>query len=109
MKSYEVVINRCYGGFSLSQEAIVLGIELAEARGCENENWVWDAEYKYGKFTGPRHDPILVEVVKRLGERASGSCAKLVVETIYTSVYKINDYDGMESVKYGDDSWVIIT
>ena len=54
----KVVINRCFGGFGLSQEALkLLGQE-------------WDSIYWPDD---KRTDSLLVEVVEELGERASGS------------------------------------
>ena len=55
--AYEVVINRCYGGFSLSQEAIVLGIDIADGSGNFPEHWVWDSVCKYGRFDGRPRNP----------------------------------------------------
>lgn len=46
-----------------------------------------------------RHDPILVRVVEELGsEKASGMCSKLAIADIGDSLYRIEDYDGYETV-----------
>lgn len=57
----------------------------------------------------PRHHPLLVKCVEELGKNASGSCANLYVETIYSRIYKINEVDGYESVQEidGEDVYVI--
>lgn len=94
---YKVVINNCYGGFSLSEEAS----EYLNERYDMNIN----PEYGFLPYSPsdgyiPRHDKRLVEVVETLGEeRASGSCSELVIVEISTPCYRIDEYDGMESVE----------
>ena len=84
----KVVINDCFGGYGLSEEAYkFLGL-------------TWDRYgYAYENYTD-RCDPKLVECVETLGEKASGSCANLVVkeydETKFS--YWISDYDGAETL-----------
>ena len=81
----KIVINRKYGGFGLSKEAYeYLGIQ-------------WD---KYGfEFEHDRTNPKLIECVEKLGEKADGRYAKLVVVEIPDDLdYEIDDYDGMERV-----------
>lgn len=53
-----------------------------------------------------RNDPILVEVVEELGEKADGAYAKLKVVEIPEGVqWYINDYDGIESINERHQSW----
>ena len=83
----KVVINRCFGGFSLSEKAYeFLGLE-------------WD---KYGyKYNGYdfRNDARLVECVETLGEEADGRFAELKVVEIPDDVeWEIEEYDGLESI-----------
>lgn len=57
----------------------------------------------------PRHDPILVDIVEELGEKANGECSKLDVVEIATPMYRIEGYDGMESIHTPEDNdWIII-
>lgn len=64
-------------------------------------------DYDYGYvYTIQRHDPILVEVVQRLGEKANGSCADLRIENIGDAKYYIEDYDGLETVKTSGPDWL---
>lgn len=50
-----------------------------------------------------RHDPILIQVIEELGDRANGECAKLkIVEVESGTLYRIDEYDGMESVETKD-------
>ena len=112
---HKIVINECYGGASLSREAVLLGRKIAN-----NDTWCAgalkgdiDARYKtvtehdYGSITVDRHDPILVQVVEQLGNRASGQCSNLAVKTITGPVYRIVDHDGFEqlSILPEDDGW----
>lgn len=45
-----------------------------------------------------RHDPALVQVVEELGDKASGECAKLRIDEV-SGPYRIDEYDGFESVE----------
>lgn len=87
----KVVINRCYGGFGLSEEAYkFLGLE-------------WD---EYGHAEIERNDPKLVECVEALGKKANGDFAKLKVVEIPDGIdYYIHDYDGIESIEENHRSW----
>ena len=80
----QVVINRCYGGFGLSAKAEeTLTTLLGEDGFNEME----------------RHSPLLVSLVKNMGERANGSFAKLEVCDIEDGLdYDVEEYDGYESI-----------
>jgi hypothetical protein len=61
-----------------------------------------DFNYQYSKHTWrysnvDRHDPVLVQVVEELGDKANGNLAKLCIEEVY-GPYSIDEYDGFESV-----------
>ena len=84
-KSMKLVVNKCYGGFSLSRRA---------ARAL-------DLGYTYDNID--RADPRLVHLVERYGfEAVSGEHAHLrVVELpVGISDWEINEYDGYETVTY---------
>ena len=54
-----------------------------------------------------RHDPILVQVVEELGDKANGECAKLAIVEI-SGPYHIDEYDGFESVETPNSyDWII--
>lgn len=57
-----------------------------------------------------RHDPILVQVIEELGDKASGQCAELRIFETESRMYRIDEYDGYESVatSYAEDDWVIV-
>ena len=53
-----------------------------------------------------RHDPALVQVVEELGKKANGDFANLQIDEVRGS-YRIDEYDGNESVMTsGDYDWI---
>jgi len=53
-----------------------------------------------------RHDPVLVQVVEELEDKASGEYAKLAIEEV-DGPYRIDEYDGNESVQTPDTyNWI---
>lgn len=80
----KIVINKCFGGFSLSDEALTLYNELTG----KNIEYSRDIE---------RHDQTLIYVVRKLGKLANGPHANLKIIEIEFD-YSIEDYDGKESV-----------
>lgn len=81
----KVVINRCYGGFSLSEKAY------------EYLDIPWDG---HGfKYNGDRTNLKLIECVEKLGKDANGEFAELKVVDIPDDVeWVIEEYDGLEWV-----------
>jgi hypothetical protein len=50
-----------------------------------------------------RTDPILVQVVEELGDKANGMCAELRITEVRAGTrYRIDEYDGNESVMTQD-------
>ena len=104
----KVVYNSCYGGFALSQKAADLIFDML------NE----DEKSKINKDLGclnyqlmdvlERHDERLVHVVEKLGKEASGSCSNLQIEEIYGVMYRIDEYDGAESVETPDSTDLVV-
>lgn len=104
----KIVINGCYGGFSLSEEAIELyltkkGLEFSKEKSeffsLVGYNYVVkDQEHWYDRDI-ERNDSVLVEVVEVLGEKANGRCADLKVVEIPDGVeWQVEEYDGNEWV-----------
>ena len=92
----KIVYNGSYGGFGLSDKAVARYWEL---KGLP----VHDAFTRYD-LEDDRADPILVQVVEELGEEANGLYANLVIIDLPKgTLYRIDEYDGMESVMTQDD------
>lgn len=111
----KVVINRCYGGFSLSREAFLELRKMGNITALEEadigENWK-DGSGPRPKnlnfFCGQisRNDPDLIKVVETLKEKANGECAKLKIVEIPDDIeWEIDDYDGLETVSEKHCSW----
>lgn len=100
----KIVLNKCYGGFSVSAAAVRFMRERGNADALavkifgEPGYWGGDHDWKsYGREFR-RDDPDLVAAVEALGEKADGSCARLSVqETPDGAEWEIDEYDGMES------------
>ena len=108
----KVVINNCYGGFSLSKEAMLRLFELGYKDEYYNEENLDSEDNLFGNYYPyiQRHDPRLIQVVEELEEYASGSCARLQVVSINSDLYLINEYDGLESIEtpYDAKPWINI-
>lgn len=93
----KIVYNSCYGGFSLSSEAVQLYMSL---KGIDNKPYMKEID---------RDDPVLVRVVEELGEAASGSLANLAIKELPSgTLYIIHEYDGWETVMTPTDfRWLV--
>lgn len=131
----KVVINRCFGGFALSREAVMLyaklkGITLypfidritKEVYGDKatldnphilihyaTQECSTEEELNDHYFSDhdiPRDDESLVQVVKELGKRANSPFSKLKVIKIPDGVeWQIEEYDGMEHIAEKHRTW----
>ena len=87
----EVLYNKCYGGYSFSKEAMR---EYYERTQKEPE------DHDQGRGI-PRTDQDMIEIVKRLGDKANGTHARIAIERIpkkYAKFFSIGEYDGYECV-----------
>ena len=121
-----VVYNACYGGFGLSAEAVrryaeIAGITLYEHTDEVFTSWYRVPREEYQRLIASgdyqaaneayfsvsdmsRTDPALVQVVEELGERANDSFAQLFITEVPEGTrYRIDEYDGLESVMTVDD------
>tara|TARA_R110000782_G_scaffold169385_1_gene261292 strand:+ start:201 stop:560 length:360 start_codon:yes stop_codon:yes gene_type:complete len=111
----KIVYNSCYGGFSLSREAILLAREISgdpkwngpcivgDTYGCGTK-----VDNDYGFFDVDlidRHDPVLVQVVEELGQLAGGNHASLKIYETTSKAYRIDEYDGNETVVTRDNDY----
>ena len=111
-----IVINRRYGGFSLSNEAKLLYLDRAGITYTLEPQLDRDSQNKFGSrimVNGrvwdddiARDDPILVDIVRQLGSKAGGEYATLKVVEIPPGVeWTIEDYDGNEWVAEKHRTW----
>jgi hypothetical protein len=92
----KVVINNCYGGFSLSEAGIARYLELADL--------VITGDF-YDRDI-PRDDAALIQVVEELGDAANGFAADLKIVDIPDGVdWYIEEYDGNEWVAEKHRTW----
>jgi len=130
-KMLEVVINRCYGGFSISVGAleelykmksdVLEKIPIKEYFQKDETQEYMDGHIKMCGLVvkdsqvislKDRRDKLvrgnkdLITVIKKLGDKANGQCAKLEVIEVPADVeWEIDEYDGMESVEETHRSW----
>ena len=92
----KIVINACFGGFSLSDLACE---ELSKRKGKDFSEYDFDSFYE-------RTDKDLIEVVENLRDKANGSFSKLKIVEIPDDVnWTIKDYDGKERVEEVHRIW----
>ena len=110
----KVVINRCYGGFGLSDIAFERYLDLkgikyriGTAKGFDGRRTYETPEGDYLSYlTIDRDDPILVKVVEELKDRANGLYSELKVVEVPDDVeWDIEDYDGIEWVAEKHRTW----
>ena len=93
----KIVINKCYGGYSLSKEAIDLYVKYSGKNRSEINEWG-------GNIT--RNDPNLIRVVEELGDKANGEFAELKIVEIPDDVdWVIEEHDGLEWVAEKHRVW----
>jgi len=116
----KIVYNACHGGFGLSHEATMRYGELANLNILYVEgDHRWDSHYYKDGIEDDDHyfssrdiertDPLLVQVIEELGAAANGDFARLAIRELAPGTqYRIDEYDGMESVMTIDDyEWSI--
>ena len=96
-----VVINKCHGGFGLSDKAYEKlnewGMSFTKIDGY------WEP---YGWGRDNRADTLLIRVVEELGEEANGDYAELKVVEIPDDVaYDVQEYDGLEWIAEVHQTW----
>ena len=124
----KIVINRCYGGFGLSHEAIMLYFEIkgipvypadvypedgddagnliATYWPVKEEDRVVGEVFPLSVYDIERTDPALVKVVEQLGDRASGPYSQLAVVEVPDDVkWMIQEYDGIEWIAEEHRTW----
>ena len=89
----KIVINKCFGGFGLSNVAI----ERYNVLSGKEVSSYYDRE---------RNDPHLVQVVEEMGDLANSNYSELKVVEIPDDVsWHIHEYDGLEHVAENHRTW----
>jgi len=98
-ETFKIVINNCFGGFGLSDEAEAMWREVKK---------IADPEGVY-YYDIMRDDPDLVHIVETLGEKANSNYSQLkVVEVpmwLQEKGWLIEEYDGRESIAEVHCTW----
>jgi hypothetical protein len=118
----KVVINSCYGGFSLSEKAFV---EYLKRKGINcvtevnefgwvdfyknsisDENYISHYDYVSPSNLITREDPDLIAIIEEIGEESFGMFASLKIVEIPDDVeYEITEYDGLETIREKCRTW----
>jgi len=111
----KIVINNCWGGFGLSDEAMRRYAELKGIKLIEEVNEYGDVNFYLNEinedsyFTGwsiDRDDPSLVQVVEEMGKDShSGYSVLKIVEIPDDVKWEIDDYDGREHIAEKHRKW----
>lgn len=87
----KIVFNAWFGGFGLRREALALYNALS------GKSLTYDHNIS-------RTDPTLVNVIEKLGDFANGTFARLRIRELPRGTkYRIDEYDGQESVVTDDE------
>ncbi|SVE50437.1 uncharacterized protein METZ01_LOCUS503291 [marine metagenome] len=106
----KIVINKCFGGFGLSHEALRElqklddNLVVTDDTAMLHRETLWLNEDKINRYD--RDNLNLVAVVEKLGDQANDSHAELKVIEIPDDVeYTIEEYDGVEWVAEVHRTW----
>ena len=90
----KVVINKCYGGFGLSDEAEKM---FQQRKGTQKPIYSSGIE---------RNDPDLIAIVETLGIKADNDFSKLKIIEIPDDVdFCVEEYDGIEWITDKNRRW----
>ena len=104
----KIVINRCFGGFGLSELAMM---DIADRKGWTlvqkgRSNYFTSPEGDISDYDIPRDDLDLIATVEMMGEHSWGSYAELLVVEIPDDVkWVIEEYDGREWIAERHRVW----
>ena len=131
----QIVINSCFGGFGLSDEAFEMYLGLKGIKYYKYPSFISSDYYrvpkeKYQELSEmwykedgnykrinaknwflsdrdiKRNDPDLIKVVKKLKNRANGRCAELKIVIIPDDIeWEIEEYDGTEHIAEKHRTW----
>lgn len=119
----KIAINKCFGGFGLSDAVHKKLIELGvphyknwDEIPKNDEPYVVDSDspsntfgsyYSNFRADDKRTHPLLIQAIESVGiDKASGGLAKIKIVEIPDDIeYQIDDYDGVESIHEIHRSW----
>ena len=118
METTKIVYNACFGGFGLSMAAMKRYAELAGYNFEIKESSISGLDYyemtdKNGEdiFEDDirRDDPLLVQVVEELDNEADTQFSELCISELPKGTkYRIDEYDGLETVMTIDEyHWLV--
>jgi hypothetical protein len=97
----KIVINRCFGGFGLSQRAEALFHRIEKVKPDDEANHEYFSDRDI-----PRDHPTLVRIVEKLGKAAWGTYSELKIIEVPDDVnWYIEEYDGLEHVAERHRTW----
>jgi hypothetical protein len=113
-KVTKIVYNACFGGFGLSPVALKRYAELADLSYSEEvyegamTKFFASMHDKNGEYVSERdlsrNDPVLIQVVEELGKKANSRFSDLrIIELAPGTKYRIDEYDGNESIMTVDN------
>lgn len=109
----KIVINRCFGGFGLSDDVMQIYLTrknmpyrmnkesslITIFQNPETEEHYYDSDI-------PRDDDVLISLVEEFGERANGKFSELAIVEIPDDVnWYVEEYDGSEWVAERHRTW----
>jgi hypothetical protein len=119
----KVAINRCFGGFGISNEAFEKlldrkGIAFDKVEPEEGRSLIGAAYFEAGysgndehylsdyDMTQDRSDPDLIAVIEEMGDKANSWAADIAIVEIPDDVkWHIHEYDGLEHVAEDHRTW----
>ena len=119
----KVAINRCFGGFGISNEAFEKlldrkGIAFDKVEPEEGRSFIGASYYEAGhsgsddhylsdyEMTQDRGDTDLIAVFEEMGEKANSWAADIAIVEIPDDVkWHIHEYDGLEHVAEDHRTW----
>jgi hypothetical protein len=119
----KIAINRCFGGFGLSDEAFEKlltrkGIAFEKVVEPEKSSFFGTTYYEAGhacdgdyylsqyNYYNDRSDPDLIAVIEEMGDAVNGFAAEIEIMEIPSDVeWHVAEYDGLEHVAENHRTW----
>ena len=99
----------CVANYWTEAKGLKKVVELSKVLDDEWVNWTWEEiqEYYFYPSDIDRTDLDLIDVVKKLGNKANGTFSELKIVEIPDGIeWEISEYDGLETVEEKHRSWI---